>query len=60
MNEKDRFETIRPDEIAWRLFCETGEIGYYEFYRRLSEEVLIYDARIDKPRDSTEEFGLSR
>ncbi len=60
MNDKEKFREHREiADIAWDLFCETGEIGFHNLYKRLSED-RERDARIDNTRNSTSEFGLSR
>lgn len=38
-------------DLAWRNFLETGEIGAYMFYKKISED---NDGRIDDSGDSPE------
>ena len=35
-NKKEEY--VLAKELAWKRFCETGEIGAYMLYKKLSEE----------------------
>lgn len=45
-------------DIAWKNFCESGEIGAYMFYKRISEGDSI--ARLRTKRRSTKSDRLER
>ncbi len=45
-------------DIAWKNFCESGEIGAYMFYKRISEGDSI--ARLHTKRRSTKSDRLER
>lgn len=36
--EKEKFDFRNPEDSAWKLFEQTGEISYYLLYKKLKEK----------------------
>ena len=57
-NLKQKLWQQKLEDIAWKNFCESGEIGAFMFYKRISEGDKI--ARLHTKRRGAEGDRLER